>query len=280
MINKIGLLLIIFYGGSFNINAQSKITYGPRLGLTILPVEKNEDLGSNFKLGVNGGLFFNYQFSRIFSVRPELNYQLKKQFQTSFDTTDILNDLGGLIGIDPDAIGLPAGINLNAFSTTKNLQRLHYIEVPVLVTAHLSNVKISAGPYFGVLFAANTKSVLTQDIPVLSLVDLEDLLGSQGNLVGFFLNTLFPGYNEPSVDNTKGTSAFNTLDIGAVVDVTYQLDNNLNFGFRYQQGFIDYRKTTINDKVFNSSIQFLLGYRFGKGKAEGPIRKPHVYDGN
>jgi hypothetical protein len=256
--------------------AQSKLSFGPRVAFTVMPVEKTENLGSKYQLGFTGGAFLNYNVNHWFSIRPELNYSLKKQFSNSEDTANIVDALGPLVGFDPSSLGLPEGVNLNAYSNTQNKHVLHYIEIPVLATFNLSNVKLSVGPFVGLLAGAKTKSETSQTIPVLSLIDL----GDQIPLLDFFLGSLFPGYNKPDFSETKGTTQFNKIDAGIISDITYQLDNNFNFGIRYQQGLIDYRNSYTGDKRLNSSIQILVGYRFGKGKSEGPIRRPHAYDGN
>ncbi len=261
----------------FKIKAQEyQFNYGPRVGLLVMPVEKTETLGTNFQLGFNGGAYFSYNFSNRFSIRPELNYSLKKQFSANADTTDILNALGNLAGQGLGGIELPEGINLNAYSNTRNRHTLHYIEIPVLATVHLSNVKISAGPFVGMLAGAKTNSETTQNIPLFSIIDL----GEQIPFFDFFVNTLFPGYNEPVTSETSGASSFNKLDAGVIADLTYQLDNNFNFGIRYQQGFIDFRKNYEGDKKLQSSLQILLGYNFGKKKTEGPRVKSYKYEGN
>ena len=255
---------------------EFQFNYGPRVGLTVMPVEKNETLGTSFQLGFIGGAYFSYNISNRFSIRPELNYSLKKQFSTSADTTDVLSGLGDLVGQGLEGIELPEGINLNAYSNTRSQHTLHYIEIPVLATVHLSNVKISAGPYVGMLVGAKTISETKQDIPLFSIIDL----GEQIPFFDFFVNSLFPGYNEPITSETSGTSNFNKIDLGAIADITYQLDNNLSFGIRYQQGFIDFRKNYSGDKKLQSSLQVLLGYNFGKKKTEGPRVKSYKYEGN
>lgn len=273
---KIIVVFLLLNACVYFVRAQSKLSFGPRVGFTVMPVEKTENLGSKYQLGFVGGGFLNYDINNWFSIRPELNYSLKKQFSNSADTANIVDALGPLVGFDPASLGLPEGINLNAYSKTQSKHALHYIEIPVLATFHLSNVKISVGPYIGLLAGAKTKSETSQNIPILSLIDL----GDQIPLLDFFLGSLFPGYSKPDLSETSGTEPFNKIDAGIIGDVTYQLDNNFNFGIRYQQGFIDYRNNYTGNKRLNSSIQILLGYRFGKGKSEGPIRRPHAYDGN
>jgi hypothetical protein len=275
---KKSIVILLISAACFtNTKAQEfQFNYGPRVGLTVMPVEKNETLGTNFQLGINAGGYFSYNISNRFSIRPELNYSLKKQFSSSADTTDVLSSLGDLVGQGLDGIELPEGINLNAYSNTRSRHALHYIEIPVLATLHLSNVKISAGPFVGMLVGAKTNSETKLDIPLFSIIDL----GEQIPFFDFFVNSLFPGYNEPVTSETSGNSAFNKLDAGVITDLTYQLDNNLNFGIRYQQGFIDFRKNYKGDKKLQSSLQILVGYNFGKKKTEGPRVKSYKYEGN
>lgn len=271
------VILFITVASLIETKAQEhQFNYGPRAGLTVMPVEKNETLGANFQLGFNGGAYFSYNLSNRFSIRPELNYSLKKQFSTSADTTDVLNTLGDLVGQGIAGINLPEGVNLNAYSNTRSRHTLHYVEIPVLATIHISNVKISAGPFVGMLIGAKTNSETKQDIPLFSIIDL----GEQIPFFDFFVNSLFPGYNELVTTEASGTSAFNKIDAGVIADLTYQLDNNFNFGIRYQQGFIDFRKNYEGDKKLQSSLQILLGYNFGKKKTEGPRVKSYKYEGN
>lgn len=267
-----GLLTVCF----LFVNAQDKYTFGPRLGFTLIPIERTENLGTNFQFGFNGGAYFNYHFNNKFSLRPELNYSLKKQTTTQSDTSDLLNSLGGGLGFNIGDLNLPEGINLNVYSNTKNLHSLHYIEIPVLASVQFSNIQISAGPYAGFLLAAKTKSETRQEIPALSLVDL----GDQIPFIDFFINTLFPGYNEPVTDVATGTSGFRKIDVGIIGDITYQLENNFNFGIRYQQGLIDFRENYTGDKKLNNSVQVLFGWRFSAGKKEVPRVKSYKYEGN
>jgi len=265
-------LIIAFF--SAGLIAQENISYGPRVGLSIMPVSKSETTGRNFQLGANGGGFFNYNVNKWFSLRTELNYSLRKAFDESNDTASLLEAFGPLLGFDSLPFPLPDGVNLNVYSQTQSASTMHYVEIPVMGVLNLQNVKISAGPYVGVLVGAKTKTELRQDIPVLSLIDLNtlgDLLGEQGQFLPFLVNQAFPGYQSPETDEIKGTGSFNKLDVGIVSDITYQLENNLSFGVRYQHGFLDYRDVTTGDKKLNNSLQFHIGYRFGKGKNEGPI---------
>ncbi len=257
-------------------NAQSKYSFGPHIGFTLMPVEKTENLGTNFQFGIQGGFYFSYHFNSKFSVKSELNYNLKKQVTAFADTSNLLNSFGNGLGFNIEDLNLPEGINLDVYSSTNNIHLLHYIEIPVLASVKLSNFNISAGPYVGVLIAAKAKSETRQEIPVLSLVDLSN----QIPFIDFFINSFFPAYNSPTVSSTSGTSGFTKIDAGIIGDITYQTNQNFNFGIRYQQGFIDFRENYAGKKKLTSSLQVLFGWQFNKGKTEGPRIKSYKYEGN
>lgn len=253
---------------------QKRLSFGPRIGPAIIPVEKTESEHRNYRLGLSGGAYVDVVMHPIFSVRAEVNYTLRRQIDIGTDTLSLLDNVGGLFGLDTSLFALPAGINLNVYSTTTHNFNLHYIDIPLLGVVHLRNMKIMAGPYLSVLAGATDRSVLKQDIPVLSLVDLNAL----GNFpfIDVFINQLFPGYTSPSVDDIRGTAGLKKIDIGITADITYQLENNLNMGIRLQRGFIDFRRSPTGESKFNTSWQFLLGYRFGKARNEGPIIRPRA----
>jgi hypothetical protein len=267
-------ILIAFVLFCSTVMGQDNISFGPRAGISIMPVSNSEITGRTFKLGVNAGGYFNYNFNSWFSLRAELNYSLRKSIEERNDTASLIDAFGPLLGIDSLPFQLPDGVNLNVYSNTKSASTMHYVEIPVMGVLNLQNVKISAGPYVGIAVGAKTKTELSQDIPVLSIIDIDalgDLLGEQGQFLPFLINQAFPGFQSPETDEIKGTGSFNKIDVGIVSDITYQLDNNLSFGVRYQHGFLDYRADAVGDKKLYNSLQFHIGYRFGKGKNEGPI---------
>ena len=119
-----------------NLIAQNNISYGPRAGISIIPVSKSEVTGRNFQLGVNGGGFFNYNINHWFSIRAELNYSLKRQLNEINDTTSLVDIIAPIIGIDSIPIALPDGINLSAYSNTQSRITMHCIELPVMGVLH------------------------------------------------------------------------------------------------------------------------------------------------
>jgi hypothetical protein len=269
-------VIFLFHLSCWVLKAQDNISYGPRAAISIIPVSKSESLGRNFQLGINTGGYFDLKINNRFSLRTELNYALKRQAGENNDTASLVEVLSPLLGLDSVNIPLPDGINLNVYSNTQSAVIMHHIEVPLMGVLHLQRVKISAGPYIGVLVAAKTNTVLQQDIPVLSLIDIDalaDLLGDQGQFLPFLLNQFFPGFTKPDTDEIKSTQGLCRIDAGIITDVSYQLENNFSFGIRFQQGFLDYRAHTTGVKKLNTSLQFQIAYRFGKGKNEGPITR-------
>jgi hypothetical protein len=278
---KPAISCLVFFLIHYTISARfyDNTSFGPRMGLNIIPVEKPEPLARNYHLGINAGAFFDYKINSFFSVRTELNYSMRKQLMRHSDTLSLLDNIGNLIGIDTSAIQLPAGINLNIYNNVTSDIRLHYLEIPLLGVLHLRHVKIMTGPYLGILTGARTTSLQKQDIPALSLIDLDALLGNNIPFIDFFIDQLFPAYRQPVISEKRGVTEMKRLDVGIIADITYQLNNNFNFGFRFQHGFIDFRENVTGDKKLNAAYQFLIGYRFGKAKNEGPIIKPRANTG-
>jgi hypothetical protein len=254
--------------------SQSRFSAGPHASMTFMPVRNTDNFGPLYQMGTNSGVFFSYDLSPRLAITAELNYHLKRQFNDRTDTSNLISDLGSTVGQVIDGLQLPEGINLNTYKNQSDRHTMHYIELPVMLNVKASNFKFSVGPFVGVMVAGSTKTETNIDVPLFKIIDLSSQIPFFNQLIGF----IYPGYGSPVVTKTSGTSDFNKIDAGIMADVSYQMPNNLNFGLRYQQGFIDYRKNPVGDNRWNSSIQVHVGYRFGQGKPEKGTSQPHSFD--
>lgn len=117
-------------------------------------------------------------------------------------------------------------------------RKLNYIDIPVLLKYHISKRwSISAGPQISFLVSAEDiyRSVPIEGITLKTEIDIKE--------------------------------AFNTVDLAAVVDLTFVVSEPVNGkGFnlfaRYGRGFIDLLKENDGDPFYNSTFQFGATFPF------------------
>lgn len=223
-------------------NAQSEpgtFSVYPRLGLNISKFTKNaifvgdpEYSGTNYmknryKQGINAGAEFQYQVSDNFAVSAGAMYSMEG---TNF--TDVLytNDN-------------------HQYEYNDQKMELHYINVPLMAVGYIgeTGLAIKAGVQLGVLLNANQsyKRVGYDKIGKEWQVNA-DLSGS---------------YNESSTD------MFHKLNVSIPVGVSYEF-SNVALDLRYNIGLSKLYKEDLNldyegiNKVKNSTIEFIVGYKF------------------
>ena len=186
---------------------DSDNSFGIKAGASLTSfVGKDVSSSASYLFGFNGGLVANIKLSERLSVQPELLYSMK---------------------------GAKDKMTLGT-TTLTGTQRLHYIDVPILLKAKFGQVFVEAGPQAGVLVRANAK--------------FDD------------------GSSNSDVANKD---AFNLVDFGYVAGLGYQSTSGPMVGVRYNGGFTNVDQSnvvngqSIQAKARNSAFQLYVGYMFG-----------------
>lgn len=229
-------LFILF---SFSTIFGQKISMGPEIGVNIIPIE-NTDLGYNYNLGYHFGGHLKYHFSDHFKLSTGLFLTQKKEIYRSADTSsifDLYGDLLSFAGVDPDqldSIAQSFGANTDVLESTEGIVSELLIEVPILANYKYRNFNVYLGPYFSFLLSANKKENTRTQIPLLNVIDLNQL-DSTG-----LLSSFLPAADESSSSSTSSTENLESIDIGFNAGIGYEM-NNLHFNLMYSQSFNDYR---------------------------------------
>lgn len=213
----------------------------PRLGLNISKFTQNAIFvgdpafsGTNYmknryKQGINAGAEFQYQITDNFAVSAGAMYSMEG---TNFsDVIYFSND------------------NKHQYEYNDQDMQLHYINVPIMAVGYLgeSGFAIKAGVQIGVLLnASQSYKIVGYDKVGNEWQVNEELSGS---------------YSESSPD------AFHKLNVSIPVGVSYEfsnvaLDLRYNIGLSKLYKSIMYKDYPGIDKVKNSTIEFIVGYKF------------------
>lgn len=145
---------------------------------------------------------------------------------------------GGLAGLivtstfDPSAMVtlelefLYSGKGTNATDSGLELtQRLHYLDMPVLLQVRPQQFELEVGPQFGFLLAQSTK--------------LSDNKGNQAS--------------------GTGTGGFKSFQAGYILGVGYRLPDGFGFGIRYNGSFSEIGSGTgLRNSTFQMQLSYLL----------------------
>jgi len=234
-----------------NLNSLSaqKLFLGPELGVNLAPTIETGD-SQNYQLGVNGGLRLVYDFNDKLSLKSGVYFTQKYQ---SFDSTsvgsilDVINGAlggfpGGGGGIDAedliDGLGVE-GLNLDVIRRYEGTIRANFIEIPLEVQAKAGRVGFSLGGYAAYMISAKSNATVTENTPLLQVINIEDLLG-------------------------EGAGGFGGLFNHGLRD--YRLNRPADVE----------EKTNINENAFApfKNITFTLGYQLGVKKKPDSVFMP------
>lgn len=179
--------------------------FGVKAGLNLATVAGTRAVDAKYVVGLSAGFMADFGLAEHFSFHPELLYSQK-----------------GAKGSYLDATGL-------GFSEE---ERLHYLDLPLLLRARASGFFFEAGPQLGYLLAQ--KSTFT---------------------------TTLPGF-DPVVSTTTGTEGTRRLDVGYVLGLGYALPQGWEVGVRYNGGLADIQDPGSDPKLRNSVFQLQAGYLF------------------
>ncbi len=106
---------VMCVGGAF-----AQLSMGSKVGLNLSSLTGD---GTNYKAGVNVGVFANYRINNLLAIQPEFLYSMQG---TTFDDVKILTE------------------------TLKSTYTSHYLDIPVLLKVYpWAGLNVQFGPQFG-----------------------------------------------------------------------------------------------------------------------------------
>lgn len=106
---------VVCVGGAF-----AQLSMGPKVGLNVSSITGD---GSQYRAGVNVGIFANYRINSLFAIQPEFLYSMQG---SAFDDVTVLNQ------------------------TIESNYTSHYIDIPVLLKIYpWQGLNVQVGPQFG-----------------------------------------------------------------------------------------------------------------------------------
>lgn len=134
---------------------------------------------------------------------------------------------------------------IGGVSTVSNYNakaRLHYVDLPLLVRAKLAGFFVEAGPQVGLLVGQRAQ-----------YTTVTNTYSPTGTLLA----------SDREDDTDTSSDDLHKLDVGYVLGLGYHLPLGLEAGVRYNGGITKVAKGSADSRVYNSVIQFQLGYLFG-----------------
>jgi hypothetical protein len=250
------IISIVFLVALFSGHAMSQTTWlGLKGGLSIpdLSGGSGNPLSDNYtsRLALNFGVLSDFKVHKNFSLQVELNYAGQG------GKRDGLQPITNL----PASLsqGLPAGTYL--YANFKNKAVLDYLELPIMAKlswGKMFGYYVNAGPYLGYLLHAAEKTKGTSTI-------YEDP-GGQVPLTEM-------GYPVPAQNfdaNTDVTSSIKRFNVGVTGGggVDWKLDpkDKLFFDARFEYGFINIQKYSVDGKDNTGNLLLSLGYAHRLGR--------------
>lgn len=178
---------------------------GLKAGLNLATLAGTRFVDTKYVVGFSAGFMADFGLGEHFAFHPELLYSQK-------------GAKGSYLA--------PSGAGLS------EEERVHYLDLPLLLRARASGFFFEAGPQLGYLLAQ--KSTFT---------------------------TTLPGF-DPEISTVTGTDASRRLDVGYVLGLGYALPQGWEIGLRYNGGLADVQDPGADPKLRNSVFQLQAGYLF------------------
>lgn len=185
--------------------AAATSRFGLKAGLNLATITGAHPADIKAIAGLSAGFMADFGLGKYFAFHPELLYDQKG----GKGSIDVLSGLG--------------------FSEE---ERLHYLDLPLLLRARASGFFFEAGPQLGYLLAQ--KSSFTTTVP------------------GF----------DPETSTSTGLEGTRRFDVGYVLGLGYALPQGWELGVRYNGGLSDIRNPAGDPKLRNSVFQVQAGYLF------------------
>ena len=201
------ILLALIFTALTSVTFSQGMQLGLKAGVNFANVVGDDVDGVDSKTGFVGGLFFMYQFNKLFAIQPEAYYTMKG-------------------ATDEEAF---------AGETAELTISLDYIEIPILfkVLIPIENSPIRPSVFLGPYVAFNTTAKQKLEYMGESQeADIDDVNPTDFGLV-FGAGLGFPvGQNEAGVDFRYGLGLSSLDDSGEDLDIKNSVFNiNAYFGF-------------------------------------------------
>lgn len=247
------------------VKAQKNIYFGLKGGISIPNLSSGSsaqtdwDEGYSSRVGPNFGLLAEFQFSKTFSIQPEI---------------DFIGEGGKRSGIQPLSVPdqyLPAfqgAFNTDkdyVFGDFKNVSRINYLQIPIMVKFNFAlnqsqrfNFFVQAGPY--VSFLVSAKQIIQTD-------DLKLYLDKQGQqqIPPEAAAAFFPSKLDTAIDAKSDLQKTN-VGVQGGVGLAYTINRGKIFiegGGNY--GFIDIQKGDEHGKNRIGAATIAVGYAVSFG---------------
>ncbi len=247
--------------------AQNDWNFGARAGINLLPVPKDEVMGRQNYTGFNGGLFVSKRVYKKLALKVELNYTGKAKQYSYSEKASLLSSFGNILGglVNNSTISsVTQYVNDTVYSNYKGVDKLGFIEIPVILTYNVKQFDFGIGGYTSFLITAKSKQELTQSSSFYNLLQpVIDSLGFAGTLLNGVIDGTYPGLKAPVITESTSKDMFVKVDYGMIADITYHYAPNLFFNLRYQYGFPNYRISPLQKPDNYTSFTFSFGYQFG-----------------
>jgi hypothetical protein len=237
-------------------HAMSQTTWlGLKGGLSIpdLSGGGGNPLSENYtsRLALNFGVLSDFKVHNNFSLQVELNYAGQGGKRDGIQPiTDLPPSLSQ---------GLPAGTYL--YANFKNKAVLDYLELPIMAKlrwGRLFGYYVNAGPYLGYLLHAAEKTKGTS--PIYEDPNGQVPLTEQGYPVP-------PQNFDANTDITSSIKRFNVgVTGGGGVDWKLDPKDKIFFDARFEYGFINIQKYSVDGKNNTGNVLLSLGYAHRLGR--------------
>ena len=271
--NKLKITIYLLFFLTVNLVFAQRVDIGLELASNVNPINNNNNLGQNYKLGLHSGLKAQIQLKNNFYLTTGLAFTQKSKYKENTEISSLTSNLELLFSLfsagnqplNIDSIADEFGLNTDIIKTTKSSITINHLELPILATYQYKKIQVHVGGYASVLLSANRKIEERQDVPLLKAIDINQL-DSTG------LSRLFlPKAEDINYEESKNTSDLKVFDVGAIIGISYFV-NRLNFGLFYTRGFVDYEFNAT--KAFSDShqsLRFSLSYLINLKKEESGI---------
>lgn len=251
-------LYITVFLVSYTATAQN-ISYGIRAGVNLIPIQpKTIDHSFLLKPGLNAGVYLNYRINKSLSLQPELLYSYKTTSYSKTDTSSLLEIVQMFEDINAEDLSeVTDYFDMNVYQRTQARVNMNYIELPIMLAyTPFDFLNISAGIYGSYLISAKSFITYKEDIPLLESTNLLDSFPE----AAFFIQGLFPAYNEAQTSQISSKSRFSSFDFGVVSSISIKTEKDIIINLRYTRGMWNYNEETFSTKNVHSAFQLILAY--------------------
>ncbi len=272
---------IIIFWSMCSCPVYAQFSFGPATGVHFIPLSNTAETGQSYGMGWHGGIFFSHPLSSRFSISPELRFITRKKLYnrtvvTPLDENELFNLLTGggsldTLGIDISSLLGP--VNSDIITKTNGSVRLSFAELALPVDINLTkSLYVKIGPYVDMLASARSIETVSQDIPMLSVINQDSIPAE----IKFFLKIFYPQYYNPETNESSSKKNLTQLDVGFLTGIGCRLSGNFLIEMRYTRGFFDYRSKIEDGEDSGLSIHQGLEFHLAYSISSELLQKRHA----